>query len=100
MELGKLCQYQHRDRPKDSPSHCCLQTWCAGKDRTRYIRPEELPAIQEANDGHQRFRELAEQYVGIVVAETRQRLDDPAKGKTLRYTPHSMTNFPGSSRPS
>jgi hypothetical protein len=100
MELGKLSRYQHRNRPKDSSSYYRLQTWCAGKNCTRYIRPEELPAIQEAIDGHQRFRQLVDQYAGLVVAETRQRLDDPAKKKTRRYTSHSKTNSPESSSPS
>ena len=58
MEFGKLSEYQHRGRPKDSSSYYRLQIWCDGKNRTRYIRPEELPAIQEAIDGHARFREL------------------------------------------
>jgi len=100
MELGKLSKYQHRDRPKDSSSYFRLQTWCDGKNRTRYIRPEELPAIQEAIDGYQRFRELVDEYAGIVVAETRQHLDDPAKKRTLRYTSHSRRNSPESSSPS
>ena len=100
MEFGKLSEYQHRGRPKDSSSYYRLQIWCDGKNRTRYIRPEELPAIQEAIDGHARFRELADKYAAIVVAETRRRMDDPAKKKTLRYTLHSKTSFPGSSSPS
>ncbi len=100
MEFGKLSEYQHRGRPKDSSSYYRLQIWCDGKNRTRYIRPEELPAIQEAIDGHARFRELADKYAAIVVAETRRRMDDPAKKKTLRYTLHSKTSSPGSSSPS
>ena len=100
MEFGKLSEYQHRGRPKDSSSYYRLQIWCDGKNRTRYIRPEELPAIQEALDGHALFRELVDKYANLVVAETRQRMDDPAKKKTLRYTSHSKTNSPGSSSPS
>ncbi len=100
MELGKLSGYQHRGRPKDSSSYHRLQIWCDGKNHTRYIRPEELPALQEAVDGHARFRELVDKYAAIVVAETRRRMDDPAKKKTRRYTPHSRTSSPGSSNPS
>ena len=100
MEFGKLSEYQHRGRPKGSSSYYRLQIWCDGKNRTRYVRPEELPAIQEALSGHALFRELVDKYANLVVAETRQRMDDPAKKKTLRYTSHSKTNFPGSSSPS
>ena len=100
MEFGKLSEYQHRDRPKDSSSYYRLQIWCDGKNRTRYIRPEELPAIRDAISGHALFRELVDKYATIVVAETRQRMDDPSKKKNLRYTSHSKTNSPGSSCPS
>ena len=65
MELGKLSRYQHPNRPKDSSSYYRLQTWCAGKNCTRYFRPEELPAIQGAIDGHPRFRQLVDQYAEI-----------------------------------
>ena len=100
MELGKLSKYQDRGRSKDSAYYYRLQTWADGKNLTRYVRPEELPAIQEAIDGHSRFRELVDQYAAIVVAETRQRRDDPAKKKSLRYTPHSKKSSPASSSPS
>jgi len=81
MEFGKLSEYQHRGRPKDSSSCYRLQIWCDGKNRTRCIRPEELPAIQETLNGHALFRELVDKYANLVVAETRQRMDDPAKKK-------------------
>lgn len=100
MEFGKLSEYKHRGRPKDSSSYFRLQIWSNGKNRTRYLRPEEVSSIQEAIDGHTLFRELVDKYAAIVVAETRQRMDDPAKKKTLRYTPHSKTNSPESSSPS
>jgi hypothetical protein len=100
MEPGKLSKYQHRGRPKDSASYYRLQVWSDGKNHTRYVRPEELPALQEAVDGHARFRDLVEQYANVVIAETRQRLDDPSKKKTLRYTSHSRTRSPEPSSPS
>lgn len=100
MEPGKLSKYQHRGRPKDSAAYYRLQVWSDGKNHTRYVRPEELPALQEAVDGHARFRDLVEQYANVVIAETRQRLDDPSKKKTLRYTSHSRTRSPEPSSPS
>jgi hypothetical protein len=100
MELGKLSEYQHPGRPKHSGSYHRLQAWQDGRNRSRHVRPEELPAVQEAIAGYARFRELTQRYAEIVVAETRQQIQDSIKKKTLRYTPHSKKRSPASSSPS
>lgn len=99
MEFGTLSEYQHPGRPKSSGSYHRLQAWQNGKNHSRHVRPEELPAVQAAIAGYARFCELMQQYAQLVVAETRQRSEGAAKKKTLHYTRHSRTRSPGSSGP-
>jgi len=49
-----------------------LQNWHQGKNQTRYVPAEEVPALQEALAGHQRFQGLAEEFVDLTVRATRQ----------------------------
>ncbi len=55
-----------------------------GRNVSRYIPREQVPAIQEAIDGYQRFHSLIEQYVDRVVEETRSGIAANSKKKTLR----------------
>jgi hypothetical protein len=69
MERGKLCP-QSRG-PGTAPFYK-LQAWHHGKNHTRYVPLDEVPAVQQALAGHQRFLELAEDFVTLTVAQTRQ----------------------------
>jgi hypothetical protein len=65
MERGKLCRMTGRP-------HYNLQVWHNGKNEVRYVRQEEVEALQEAIDGYNRFMTLAEQYADLIIAKTRQ----------------------------
>ena len=89
MELGKLCEYRHAARSPQAGSYFKLQRWQDGKNHTRHVRPEELPTVREAIEGYARFRQLTDQYVQRIVAQTRARLAQDVKKKLQSYSPHS-----------
>jgi hypothetical protein len=88
MELGKLCEYRHATRSPQAGSYFKLQIWQEGKNCTRHVRPEELPALREAIEGYARFRSLADQYAQLIVAQTRARLGEGVKKKIQPYSRH------------
>lgn len=74
MERGKLSTYRFKDRSSQREPYYKLQSWEKGKNATRYIRPEQVPLLEEALAGHAQFQELVDQYARLVIAETRQQL--------------------------
>ena len=75
MEKGKLSAHS-------SGRHLKLQRWQEGKNHTRHVSADELPALQSALAGYAQYRQLTEQYAELVIRETRQNLAD-AKKKNL-----------------
>ena len=65
MERGKLS-------PHSSGRHQKLQCWQEGKNHTRHVSADELPAVQSALEGHAQYRQLTEEYADLVIRETRQ----------------------------
>lgn len=88
MELGKLSEVQRPGRPEGSGSYFKLQIWQDGKNHTRHVRPEEVPALREAIEGYARFCALTEQYAQLVVQQTRTRLEEGVKKKIQPYSRH------------
>src|SRR5512136_1993613 len=86
MERGKLC-VQH-PRGGSAPFHK-LQNWSHGRNQTRYVPPEEVPAIQEALAGHERFQRLAEEFVDLTVAATRLQREADRKKNSKRSKPNA-----------
>lgn len=84
MERGKLCVQQPRGG--SAPFHK-LQSWCHGKNQTRYVPAEEVPTLQEALAGHQRFQRLAEEFVDLTVASTRREREADRKKNSKRSKP-------------
>ena len=82
MERGKLSPYTFPGRSSDAGPYFKLQCWENGKNCTRYVRPEQIPLLQEALAGRARFEELTEQYAQLVIAETREQLVSGSKKKT------------------
>lgn len=72
MERGKLSSYFFKERPGTSGPYHKLQHWENGKNQTRYISADELPAVQAALEGYAQYEQLTEQYAQILIAETRQ----------------------------
>ena len=88
MERGTLSDYFFKDRPGVSGPYHKLQYWRDGKNHTRYVSAEELPAVAAALAGHAQYRQLTEQYADLVVEETRQNIagikKKPARRKSVR----------------
>lgn len=72
MERGKLSRYTFKQRSSASGPYHKLQRWQDGKNHTRHVSADELPAVQGALAGYAQFRQLTEQYADLVIQETRQ----------------------------
>lgn len=88
MERGKLSPYTFKERSNTSGQHHKLQRWQDGKNHTRHVSADELPAVQSALAGYAQFRQLTEQYADLVIAETRQNI---AGLKKKRFRPKSSS---------
>ena len=84
MERGKLSAYTFKERPGVSGPYHKLQYWRDGKNHTRYVSAEELPALQAALTGYAQYQQLTEQYAGLVIEETRQQIAGSKKKKPHR----------------
>ena len=82
MERGKLSAYSFKDRPGQAGPYHKLQSWAEGKNHTRYVPADELPAVQVALAGYAQYEQLTRQYADLVIAETRQNI--ASKKKTFR----------------
>ena len=72
MERGKLSKYTFKERSHTSGPYHKLQRWQDGKNHTRYVSADELPAVQTALAGYAQFQQLTEQYANLIIEETRQ----------------------------
>jgi len=86
MERGKLSPYTFKERSNASGPHHKLQRWQDGKNHTRHVSADELPAVQSALAGYAQFRQLTEQYADLVIQETRQNI---ARSKKNQSRPKS-----------
>jgi hypothetical protein len=85
MERGKLSLM----RETSSGPAYKLQAWEDGKNHSRYIPPEQAPAVREAIDGYARFQALIGRYVDQVVQRTRAEI---ASGpKKTKHRPKSSS---------
>lgn len=82
MERGKLSAYTFKERSGASGPYHKLQQWRDGKNQTRYVSAEELPAVQEALAGYARFQQLTEQYADGIIQETRENIAGLKKKKS------------------
>lgn len=80
MERGKVCVL--REGP--SGPYYNLQTWENGKNISRYLPREQVPAVQEAILGYEKFQELTGQYAEQVIARTREVRAAGSKKKNVR----------------
>jgi hypothetical protein len=80
MERGKLCIL--REGP-DGP-YFNHQTWENGKNVSRYVPQDQVPAMQKALAGYEQFESLTEQYAQMIIQKTRAELTAGLKKKTPR----------------
>jgi len=89
MERGTLSSYSFKDRSGANGPYHKLQRWENGKNKTRYVSPNELEALQAALAGYAQFEQLTQQYAQLVIAETRQNI------ATLKKShPHRPSSWP------
>jgi len=88
MERGKLSSYRRAGRSKNVDTYYRLQTWQGGKNHSRHVRPEELPALEAALEGYARYCELSDQYVQVIVDHTRAQREQNIKKKIRPYSRH------------
>jgi hypothetical protein len=74
MERGKLSTYSFKDRPGAAGPYHKLQQWEQGKNTTRYIPAEEVPAVEAALAGYAQYEQLTQEYARVVITETRQNI--------------------------
>ena len=89
MEAGKLSTYVPPGRPKGAGPYYKLQCWANGKNKTRHVRPEELPTLQKALQGYAQFCQLTDQYAALVISRTRAQIATGIKKKIQPYSRHS-----------
>ncbi|HEX3626235.1 MAG TPA: hypothetical protein VH280_12495 [Verrucomicrobiae bacterium] len=82
MERGKLSRYSFKERSDTSGPYHKLQHWRDGKNHTRYVTSQELPAVEAALAGYDQYRQLTEKYADMVIEETRQNMADSKKNKS------------------
>ena len=82
MERGKLS-------PHSSGRHQKLQCWQEGRNYTRPVAADELPAVESALAGYAQYRQLTQEYADLVIQETRQNI--AAAKKKSRSRPQSSS---------
>jgi hypothetical protein len=88
MERGKLSAYEFKERAGIAGPYHKLQCWENGKNHTRYVPAEEVPAVQAALAGYGEYEQLTRQYADRVIDETRQRIAG-SKKKPSRHNSSS-----------
>ncbi len=58
-----------------------LNSWEDGHNQCRYVSQEKVPAVQQAIDGYQKYRQLTERYAQQVIQKTRAELQIGVKKK-------------------
>ena len=80
MERGKLCIL--REGP-EGPFYN-HQSWENGKNVSRYVPRDQVPAFQEAIAGYEKFQKLIEAYSQLLIQQTRAELVTSLKKKNPR----------------
>jgi hypothetical protein len=80
LERGKLCVL--REGPQGP--YYNHQTWENGKNVSRYVPQDQVPALQQAIAGYEKFQNLMEQYVQLIIHKTRAEVAAGLKKKTRR----------------
>ena len=65
MERGKVCRMKGRD-------HYNHQTWEGGRNVVRYVHRDDVPTLQRAIDGYNRFMILVEKYADEIIRRSRR----------------------------
>jgi len=80
MERGKLSVIKE----SASGPFYKLQARESGKNLTRYVPREQVPAVQQALEGYKQFQTLTEQYADEIITQTRATIAAGSKKKLSR----------------
>ncbi|MDH7504442.1 MAG: hypothetical protein QHJ82_17255 [Verrucomicrobiota bacterium] len=75
MERGKLTVIGQGP----SGPYYKLQCWENGRNFSRYIHRDQVPAVKEALEGYRLFRQLTDQYAQSIIDRTRAELAGESK---------------------
>jgi hypothetical protein len=64
-----------------------LQLWHQGQNRTRYIHPDQVPALREALANHEHFEDLCQKFIALTIAATEAAQPSQGKKKPRRKIP-------------
>jgi len=78
LERGKLCIL----RQGPNGPYYNHQTWEKGKNVSRYVPQDQVALLREAIAGYQQFQTLVEQYVQLMVQQSRAERTAGFKKKT------------------
>jgi hypothetical protein len=95
--LNDIAQIQRMDRGSVSiirqgpeGSYYNHQCYEQGRNTSRYVPREQVPALQEAIEGYHRFEKLMEQYVQLMISRTRAEREAGSKKKPRRPSSSSL----------
>ena len=85
---GKLTTQTYVTKGRSHGPYFTLQRWEEGKNKSQRICSQDLPMIQDALTGYERFEQLAGQFVGLAEKQTWE--DQPAdvKKKFRKFSRH------------
>jgi hypothetical protein len=98
MERGKLSSYSFKERPGITGPYHKLQHWEDGKNKTRYVPADQVPALEAALAGYAQYQRLTEEYAQLVIAETRRNLATLKKTDPTRDPPGPRRGDPTANR--
>ena len=78
LERGSLCIL----RQGPNGPYYNHQTWENGKNVSRYVPQDQVPALREAIAGYKQFQALVEQYVQLMAQQSRAERTTGLKKKT------------------
>ena len=78
LERGKLCVI----RQGPHGPYYNHQTWEKGKNVSCYVPQDQVPALREAIAGYKQFQTLVEQYVQLMIQQSRAERTAGLKKKT------------------
>jgi hypothetical protein len=88
---GKLSSQTYVAKGRSQGPYFTLQRWEQGKNKSQRIPPQQLPMIQEAVTGFERFQQLADQFVGLTEQQTWEAQPADLKKKFRQF---SLPPFP------
>jgi hypothetical protein len=88
---GKLTSQTYVTKGRSQGPYFTLQRWEEGKNKSQRISSQDLPMIQDALTGYERFEQLAGQFVGLAEKQTWEDQPDDVKKKFRKF---SRASFP------